>query len=137
MTQSKNLHLSNNRTQRFFVLLFCSVFLLTSVLLRKSLTRTIKLHYYMRNESLIIPKFIKRKLWIDCLVSLFSCFLDIALDFKFILIIKLIKRFTFAVRIARYNLGIERVLIDYKKYLSRATDEDGIVFFSKSTRGRQ
>ena len=85
----------------------------------------------MRNESLIIPKFIKRKLWIDCLVSLFSCFLDIALDFKFILIIKLIKRFTFAVRIARYNPGIERVLIDYKKYLSRATDEDGIVFFQK------
>ena len=114
-------------------MLFCSVFLLTSVLLRKSLTRTIKLHYYMRNESLIIPKFIKRKLWIDCLVSLFSCFLDIALDFKFILIIKLIKRFTFAVNQenCKINLRIERVLIDYKNYLSRATDEDGIVFFQK------
>ena len=31
----------------------------------------------------------------------------------------------------KINLGIERVLIDYKKYLSRATDEDGIVFFQK------
>ena len=52
-----------------------------------------------------------------------------ALDFRFILIIKLIKRFTFAVNQANFkiNLGIERVLIDYKNYLSRATDGDGIV----------
>ena len=50
------------------------------------------LYYYMRYESLIIPKLVKCKLWIECLVSL---------DFRFILIIKLIKRFTFAVRIAR------------------------------------
>ena len=56
-----------------------------------------------------------------------------ALDFRFILIIKLIKRFTFAVNQANFKikLGIERVLIDYKNYLSRATDGDGIVFFQK------
>ena len=54
-------------------------------------------------------------------------------DFRFILFIKLIKRFTFAVNQenCKINLGIERVLIDYKNYLSRATDEDGIVFFQK------
>ena len=56
-----------------------------------------------------------------------------ALDFRFILIIKLIKRFTFAVNQANWkiNLGIERVLIDCNNYLSRATDEDGIVFCQK------
>ena len=26
------------------------------------------------------------------------------------------------------NLEVERALIDYNKYISRATDEDGIVF---------
>ena len=56
-----------------------------------------------------------------------------ALDFRFIFIIKLIKRFTFAVNQANWkiNLEIERVLIDCNNYLSRATDEDGIVFFQK------
>ena len=32
------------------------------------------------------------------------------------------------------NLGVERVLTDYNKYLSRATDKDGIsiiIFFEK------
>ena len=48
-------------------------------------------------------------------------------------VIKLIKRFTFAVNQVncKINLGIERVLIDYKNYSSRTTDEDGIVFFQK------
>ena len=58
-------------------------------------------------------------------------------DFRFISIIKLIKRFTFAVNQenCKINLRIERVLIDYKNYLSRATDEDGIVFFPEGTSG--
>ena len=43
---------------------------------------------------------------------------------------KLIKRFTFAMNQenCEINLVVERALIDYNKYISRATDEDGIVF---------
>ena len=46
---------------------------------------------------------------------------------------KLIKRFTFAMNQenCEINFEVERALIDYNKYISRATDEDGIVFFQK------
>ena len=33
----------------------------------------------------------------------------------------------------KINFKIERVLIDCKKYLSRATDEDGTVFLQEGT----
>ena len=53
------------------------------------------------------------------------------IDFRFISIIKLIKHFTFAVNQENFeiNLRVKRVLTDYNKNLSRATDKDGIIFF--------
>ena len=53
------------------------------------------------------------------------------IDFRFISIIKLIEHFTFAVNQENFeiNLRVKRVLTDYNKNLSRATDKDGIVFF--------
>ena len=53
------------------------------------------------------------------------------IDFRFISIIKLIKHFTFAVNQenCEINLWVRRVLTDYNKNLSRATDKDGINFF--------
>ena len=53
------------------------------------------------------------------------------IDFRFISIIKLIKHFTFAVNQenCEINLRVRRVLTDYNKNLSRATNKDGIIFF--------
>ena len=53
------------------------------------------------------------------------------IDFRFISIIKLIKHFTFAMNQenCEINLWVRRVLTDYNKNLSRATDKDGINFF--------
>ena len=70
------------------------------------------------------------KLSIECLISLFNFFLDSDTRFYTILIMKLIKRFTFAMNQenCEINLEGERALADYNKYISRATDEDGIVF---------
>ena len=52
------------------------------------------------------------------------------IDFRFISIIKLIKHFTFAVNQenCEINLRVRRVLTDYNKNLSRATNKDGIIF---------
>ena len=51
--------------------------------------------------------------------------------FKTILIIKQIKRFTFAMNQENreINLEVERILIDYNEYLSRATEEDVIYIY--------
>ena len=53
------------------------------------------------------------------------------IDFRFISIIKLIKHFTFAVNQenCEINLRVRRVLTDYNKNLSRATNKDGIIYF--------
>ena len=53
------------------------------------------------------------------------------IDFRFISIIKLIKHFTFAVNQENFeiNLRVKRVLTDYNRNLSRATDKDVIIFF--------
>ena len=53
------------------------------------------------------------------------------INLRFILIIKLIKRFTFAMNQenCEINLGVERVLTDYNKYLLRATNKDHIIIF--------
>ena len=50
---------------------------------------------------------------------------------KTILIIKQIKRFTFAINQENreINLEVERILIDYNEYLSRATEEDVIYIY--------
>ena len=52
------------------------------------------------------------------------------IDFRFISIIKLIKHFTFAVNQenCEINLRVNRVMTDYNKNLSRATDKDGVIF---------
>ena len=57
--------------------------------------------------------------------------LDSGTLFKTILIIKQIKRFTFAMNQENreINLEVERILIDYNEYLSRATEEDVIYIF--------
>ena len=85
----------------------------------------------MWKESFIILKFLKGKLSIECLVSLFGCLLDSGTLFKTILIIKQIKRFTFAMNQENreINLEVERILIDYNEYLSRATEEDVIYIY--------
>lgn len=53
------------------------------------------------------------------------------IDFRFISIIKLINHFTFAVNQenCEINLRVNRVLTDYNKNLSRATDRHGVIFF--------
>ena len=85
----------------------------------------------MWKESFIILKFLKGELSIECLVSLFGCLLDSGTLFKTILIIKQIKRFTFAMNQENreINLEVERILIDYNEYLSRATEEDVIYIY--------
>ena len=57
--------------------------------------------------------------------------LDSGTLFKTILIIKQIKRFTFAMNQENreINLEVERILIDYNEYLSRATEEDVIYIY--------
>ena len=57
--------------------------------------------------------------------------LDSGTLFKTILIIKQIKRFTFArnQENREINLEVERILIDYNEYLSRATEEDVIYIY--------
>ena len=57
--------------------------------------------------------------------------LDSGTLFKTILIIKQIKRFTFAMNHENreINLEVERILIDYNEYLSRATEEDVIYIY--------
>ena len=53
------------------------------------------------------------------------------IDFRFISIIKLIKHFTVAVNQenCEINLRVRRVLTDYNKNISRATNKDGIISF--------
>ena len=57
--------------------------------------------------------------------------LDSGTLFKTILIIKQIKCFTFAMNQENrgINLEVERILIDYNEYLSRATEEDVIYIY--------
>ena len=57
--------------------------------------------------------------------------LDSGTLFETILIIKQIKRFTFAMNQENreINLEVERILIDYNEYLSRATEEDVIYIY--------
>ena len=52
-----------------------------------------------------------------------------AIDFRSILIIKLIKNFILVMNPenSEINLGVECVFIDFNEYLSRATDKVGII----------